>query len=82
MRSTFELNFSGPLPISFFSVLLIPHLLLKLLRVRALLAPQAILYKVCMPVLEIEIEIAFAKIDLHPDCLDRRSRKFGVDLDL
>ena len=34
------------------------------------------------PVLEIEIEIAFAKIDLHPDCLDRRSGKFGVELDL
>ena len=27
----------------------------------------------CESVLEIEIEIAFAKIDLHPDCLDRKS---------
>jgi len=33
-------------------------------------------------VLEIEIEIAFANIDLHPDWLDRRSGKFGVDLDV
>ena len=30
--------------------------------------------------LEIEIEIGFAKIDLHLDCLDRRLGKFGVDL--
>ena len=33
-------------------------------------------------VLEIESEIAFANIDLHPDCLDQRSRKIGVDLDI
>ena len=32
--------------------------------------------------LKIEIEMAFAKIDVHPDRLDRRSGKFGVDLDL
>ena len=33
-------------------------------------------------VLEIEIEIAFANIDLHPDWLDRRSGKFDLDLDV
>ena len=33
-------------------------------------------------VLEIDIKIAFAKIDLHPDFLDRRSGKFGVDVEI
>ena len=33
-------------------------------------------------VLEIEIEIAFANINLHSDWMDPRSGKFGVDLDV
>ena len=43
---------------------------------------NTIVYSEYTPVMEIEIEITFAKIGFHLDRLDRRSAKLGVDLDL